>query len=171
MVSILNATARAHFRNRTERRTNNALRALTNNWVDQAGKTRQVHPNPDRAAGKTELNDIITAIGTAVPAGLTEQITLGHTVKRRAADIVAYYDRPDTSNGPTEAINGRLEHPRGTALGFATSPTSRQDRYSRPAASDPDHTPKSDEPDPAVLALLVIWNRYKKIVRAADIRR
>ena len=25
---------------------------------------------------------------------------------------------PGTSNGPTEAINGRLEHLRGTALGF-----------------------------------------------------
>ncbi|WP_265574425.1 transposase [Venatoribacter cucullus] len=30
----------------------------------------------------------------------------------------AYFDRPGTSNGPTEAINGRLEHLRGTALGF-----------------------------------------------------
>jgi len=29
-----------------------------------------------------------------------------------------YFDRPGTSNGPTEAINGRLEHLRGTALGF-----------------------------------------------------
>jgi hypothetical protein len=27
-------------------------------------------------------------------------------------------DRPGTSNGPTEAINGRLEHLRGSALGF-----------------------------------------------------
>ena len=36
----------------------------------------------------------------------------------RAADILAYFDRPRTSNGPTEAINGRLEHLRGTALGF-----------------------------------------------------
>ena len=30
----------------------------------------------------------------------------------------AYFDRPGTSNGPTEAINGRLEHLRGSALGF-----------------------------------------------------
>ncbi|WP_230865218.1 transposase, partial [Mycobacterium canetti] len=28
------------------------------------------------------------------------------------------FDRPGTSNGPTEAINGRLEHLRGSALGF-----------------------------------------------------
>ena len=39
-------------------------------------------------------------------------------LKQRAADILAYFDRPGTSNGPTEAINGRLEHLRGSALGF-----------------------------------------------------
>jgi transposase len=32
--------------------------------------------------------------------------------------VLAYFDRPRTSNGPTEAINGRLEHLRGSALGF-----------------------------------------------------
>ena len=31
---------------------------------------------------------------------------------------MAYFDHPHTSNGPTEAINGRLEHLRGSALGF-----------------------------------------------------
>ena len=42
----------------------------------------------------------------------------GRTLARRAADVLAYFDRPGTSNGPTEAINGRLEHLRGSALGF-----------------------------------------------------
>ena len=32
--------------------------------------------------------------------------------------VLAFFDRPGTSNGPTEAINGRLEHLRGSALGF-----------------------------------------------------
>ncbi|KXZ61798.1 hypothetical protein Mlaev_00193 [Microbacterium laevaniformans] len=32
--------------------------------------------------------------------------------------MLAYFDRPGTSNGPTEAINGRLEHLRGSALDF-----------------------------------------------------
>jgi len=32
--------------------------------------------------------------------------------------LLAYFERPHTSNGPTEAINGRLEHLRGSALGF-----------------------------------------------------
>ena len=72
----------------------------------------------DRAAAKTELKTIIDAVGKGVPPALTELITLGRTLNRRAADVLAYFDRPHTSNGPTEAINGRLEHLRGTALGF-----------------------------------------------------
>jgi len=28
------------------------------------------------------------------------------------------FDRPGSYNGPTEAVNGRLEHLRGIALGF-----------------------------------------------------
>ena len=58
-------------------------------------------------------------IGAGVPSSLTEIITLGRTLKRRAGDILAYFDHPHTSNGPTEAINGRLEHLRGCALGLA----------------------------------------------------
>jgi transposase len=73
---------------------------------------------PDRRAAKTDLMNIIAAISAAVPAALTELITLGRTLKRRAGDVLAYVDRPGTSNGPTEAINGRLEHLRGSALGF-----------------------------------------------------
>jgi hypothetical protein len=38
--------------------------------------------------------------------------------QQRAADVLAYFDRHGTSNGPTEAINGRLEHLRGSALGL-----------------------------------------------------
>jgi transposase len=45
-------------------------------------------------------------------------VTLGRTLNKRAADVLAYFDRPGASNGPTEAINGRLEHLRGSALGF-----------------------------------------------------
>jgi len=38
-------------------------------------------------------------------------------VRTKLAQL-GYFDRPGTSNGPTEAINGRLEHLRGSALGF-----------------------------------------------------
>jgi transposase len=43
-----------------------------------------------------------------VPKALTEVITLGRTLKKRAADVLAYFDRPGTSSGPTEAINGQI---------------------------------------------------------------
>jgi transposase len=72
----------------------------------------------DRVAAKTELEKIIATISAGVPAELTELITLGRTLRMRATDVLAYFDRPGTSNGPTEAINGRLEHLRGSALGF-----------------------------------------------------
>ena len=101
---------------------------------------------PDRAAAKRTLTTIIDTISRGVPAALTELKTLGRTLSRRAVDVLAYFDRPGTSNGPTEAINGRLEHLRGSALGSATSPTTSRGPCSRPAASDPDYTPNCEEP-------------------------
>ena len=62
--------------------------------------------------------EINTLTSTRVPRGLTELMTLGRTLKHRSRDILAYFDHPHTSNGPTEAINGRLEHLRGIAQGF-----------------------------------------------------
>lgn len=75
---------------------------------------------PDTAAGKAMVRaEINTLTSTRVPRGLTELITLGRTLKRRTGDILAYIDHPHTSNGPTEAINGRHEHLRGSAPGLA----------------------------------------------------
>jgi transposase len=74
--------------------------------------------DPDRSRGRTSMQRLINSVSSGVPAALTELTTLGRTLKRRAADVLAYFDRPGTSNGPTEAINGRLEHLRGSALGF-----------------------------------------------------
>jgi transposase len=73
---------------------------------------------PDRAKGRRLMSNLIDALGRGVPAALTELITLRRTLKKRAEDVLAYFDRPGTSNGPTEALNGRLEHLRGSALGF-----------------------------------------------------
>jgi len=73
---------------------------------------------PDRAKGQESMKKLIESVSHGVPAALREIITLGRTLKKRAADVLAYFDRPGTSNGPTEAINGRLEHLRGSALGF-----------------------------------------------------
>ncbi|VEI04454.1 Transposase and inactivated derivatives [Acidipropionibacterium jensenii] len=68
--------------------------------------------------GRQVMERLINAIATRVPKALPEVITLGHTLATRATDILAYFDHPGSSNGPTEAINGRLEHLRGIALGF-----------------------------------------------------
>jgi transposase len=62
---------------------------------------------PDRAKGREQMSNLIQAVSSGVPAALTEVRRLGRTPQRRAADVLAYFDRPGTSNGPTEAINGR----------------------------------------------------------------
>ena len=72
----------------------------------------------DKTKGKQMMQAVIDAVTTGVPAALVEIRRLGRTLKQRAADVLAFFDRPGTSNGPTEAINGRLEHLRGSALGF-----------------------------------------------------
>jgi len=74
--------------------------------------------HPDRSTGKHDLQAVIDSLRHGVPEALTELRKLGRTLNRRAGDVLAYFDLPGTSNGPTEAINGRLEHLRGSALGF-----------------------------------------------------
>ena len=61
---------------------------------------------------------LIASLSSGIPTALVELRSLSRTLKQRAADVLAYFDRPGTSNGPTEAINGRLEHLHGSALGF-----------------------------------------------------
>lgn len=80
-------------------------------------RTVAAYRHPDCKTGRTTMAAPIP-LSAGVPKPLQEIITLGRTLKKRAADVLAYFDRPGTSNGPTEAINGRLEHPRGSALGL-----------------------------------------------------
>ena len=72
----------------------------------------------EKSIGRWSMEQVIELIKAKIPTGLPELASLGRTLKRRAEDILAYFDRASTSNGPTEAINGRLEHLRGSALGF-----------------------------------------------------
>ncbi|PZF62131.1 ISL3 family transposase [Curtobacterium sp. MCBD17_034] len=74
--------------------------------------------HPERNTGKQLMEAVIDAVAHGVPASLVELRRLGRTLTQRAVDVLAFFDRPGTSNGPTEAINGRLEHLRGSALGF-----------------------------------------------------
>lgn len=71
----------------------------------------------NRGQGRDLMVRLIASVSSGVPKALSEVIKLGQTLTKRAADALAYFDHPRTSNGPTEAIR-RLEHLRGSALGF-----------------------------------------------------
>lgn len=85
-------------------------------WIYQ--RMVAAYREPDRKTGRESMVKLIESLSSGVPAALTELITLGRTLNKRTDDVLAYFERPGTSNGPTEAINGRLEHLRGSALGF-----------------------------------------------------
>lgn len=72
----------------------------------------------DRGRGRALMVKLIESVSAGVPTALVEVTKHGRTLKKRAEDVLAYFDHPRTSNGPTEAINGRLEHLRGSALEF-----------------------------------------------------
>lgn len=78
----------------------------------------QAYRTEEAGLGKYLMQRLIDSLKQAIPDELEEIQTLAKTLTERASDILAYFDQPRTSNGPTEAINGRLEHLRGIALGF-----------------------------------------------------
>lgn len=77
---------------------------------------------------------------------IVELRRLGRTLNSRAVDVLAYINRSGTSNGPTEAIDGRLEHLRGSALGFRNLANFIARSILKPEASDHSYTPKCEEP-------------------------
>ncbi len=73
------------------------------------------------------MQHLIDTLSTAVPAALVEVRTLGRTLKNRAGDILAYFDRPGTSNlGVLVGAGARLRGCRvavaGVAVGDAALP-------------------------------------------------
>ena len=79
----------------------------------------QAYRTEEAGLGKYLMQQLISSLRQAVPDGLEEIQTLVRTMTERAAHTPGLLRPPSTSNGPTEAINGRLEHLRGIALGFA----------------------------------------------------
>ncbi|QTI67932.1 ISL3 family transposase [Gordonia polyisoprenivorans] len=75
------------------------------------------YDQPTKRDSKIAMYKLLKKIKTGVPAGLSELAQLGRSLWSRRAEILAYFDT-GASNGPVEAINGRLEHLRGIALGF-----------------------------------------------------
>ncbi len=58
----------------------------------------------DRERAATLMRKLIDSLATGVPWLLVELRKLGATLARRAPDVLAYFDHPRTSNGPTEAL-------------------------------------------------------------------
>lgn len=84
-------------------------------WTYQRIIDAYAHPDPRQ--GRRQLTTVIDMLRIGLPAGLEELATLGRTLHRRRDDVLAYFTHR-ASNGPTEAINGRLEALRRNALGF-----------------------------------------------------
>ena len=66
------------------------------------GEANDAAREADPARGGKMMVTLFDASGDGVPKPLSELITLGCTLKKRAVDVLAYFDRPGASNGPTE---------------------------------------------------------------------
>lgn len=110
---------------------------------------------------------LIDTISCGDPKTLVEITTLGRTLKKRAADVLAYFDWPGTSNGPTEAINGPWRISVAPRSGSATSPTTSPDRCSRPAGSGRNYTLGCEEP---VTLASIPAHGFRPALRCAQVR-
>lgn len=72
------------------------------------------YPEPDNKFCMQQIPALMDAVSSSVLTAPIELRKLGRTLKKRAADILAFFDRPSTSNGVTEASTARLEHLRGS---------------------------------------------------------
>ncbi|WP_161601875.1 transposase, partial [Brevibacterium senegalense] len=76
------------------------------------------YEHPDQKTGQRLMQTVIENLRRGLPEGLEELAQLGRTLWRKRSQVLAFFDRGGASNGPVEAINGRLEHLRGIGLGF-----------------------------------------------------
>ena len=96
----------------------------------------QAYRTEDPGLGKYLMQRLIDSLKQAIPEGLEEIQTLAKTLTETASDILAYFDRPRTSNGPTSGDQrtpgAPTRHRPGTC---ATSPTTPSAASSTPDAS------------------------------------
>ncbi len=71
----------------------------------------------NRCRAKKAMSNLIDQLRVMKGKAYKEMAQLGRSLHKRRRDILKFFDR-GVSNGPVEAINGRLEHLRGIALGF-----------------------------------------------------
>ena len=82
--------------------------------------------DPNKAQGSKTMQALIDSLRHGVPTALIELHRLGRTLSRRTANVLAYrianvlayFDPHGTSNAPPKRSTARLEHLRGSALGF-----------------------------------------------------
>ncbi len=74
--------------------------------------------NPDRIKGRHLMTRLIRSISHGVPAALSEVVTLGRTLTNELATSWPTSTGPGPPTGRPRPSVGRLEHLRGTALGF-----------------------------------------------------
>ena len=79
----------------------------------------QAYRTEEAGLGKYLTQQLIDSLKQAIPEGLEEIHTLARTPISRSQDVLAYFAHPAPPTTPRQAINGRLEHLRGIALGFA----------------------------------------------------
>jgi len=96
--------------------------------------------------GRTMMAALITTLGAGVPKPLQELITLGRTLKKRATDVLAYFDRPAPPTAPPRRSTAASNICAAQPWDFATSPTTSPDHYWKPADSNPNYTLNYEEP-------------------------
>jgi transposase len=73
---------------------------LAGDALDRCQRIVAAYRTNDKKTGKTMMQAVIDSISHDVPQLLTVLYRLGRTLKQRAADILAFFDRPGSSIGP-----------------------------------------------------------------------
>ena len=77
----------------------------------------QAYRTEEAGLGKYLMQRLIDSLRQAVPEGLEEIQTLARTLISRSQDVLAYFDRPRTSNDPTPSHQRTPGAPRSPPLG------------------------------------------------------
>ena len=96
----------------------------------------QAYRAQDPGLGKFLMQRLISSLRQAVPTGLEEITEPARTLTERSADILAHFDHPGSSNGPTPSGQRTPQAPARHRPGTcATSPTAPSAASSTPDAS------------------------------------
>ena len=91
---------------------------------------------PNRTRSRELMSMLIDSVSQGLPKALSEVVMQGRTLNKRAADVLAYFDRPGTSNGPAAPLPGNQRpdhhHPR-----HRHRPARTPRLLTRPAQSQP----------------------------------